>query len=216
MQDDVKKLIFGVLAVFTIVVIAWIGYVYIAGCGFSLDCSKAAVLPERTPIPTLIPAALPVVGKTAGESGVVKCQIAAVNLIGAWVKAGFPESSPFTFIDLNGSACTATYEDDVSTVFEEANLWYAGAPACITCHHADVNIALANMDLSSYEGILAGSRRSSPEASGNDILGNGNWEESLLYSQLFVNQLMPQGRPESVPAEGPVIFAGTMLEQSSQ
>jgi len=210
-QDDVKKLIYGVLIVFIIVLVVWIGFVFVVGCGFSLDCEKAAQVPVRTPIPTLIPASMPL-PQAGEEAPKVSCQIAAVNLIGAWVNAGYPENETFTFTDLNENDCIGDYDSDITPLFQDGNLWYNGAPACTTCHNPTLNKDTAAMDLSSYQGILAGSRRTSPDAEGNDILGGGVWEQSLLYSQLFIKKVMPQGRPPDVPAEGPVIFAGSLAE----
>lgn len=207
-QDDVKKLIYGVLIVFIAVVVTWVSYVIVTGCGFSLDCKKAAIIPERTPIPTLIPASMPL-PVAVNEAPKVACQITTVDLLGAWVSAGYPEKDPFSFTDINGANCTATYPEDITPLFQEGNLWYSGAPPCTTCHNSTLNQATAGMDLSSYQGILAGSRRTSADVTGNDILGGGVWENSKLYTMLFVKKLMPQGRPADVPAKGPVIFAGT-------
>jgi hypothetical protein len=64
------------------------------------------------------------------------------------------------------------------------------------------------MDLSTYEGILAGSQRASANEVGNDMLGGGDWESSRLYYML-INRLMPLGRPSDSPENGPVIYAGT-------
>ena len=208
MQDDVKNLIYAILGLFILVLVSWIGFVFIVGCGFSLDCEKGARIPDRTPIPTLIPAALPVVQRS-DEQPRVACSIAAVNLIGTWVKAGYPESESFEFTDVNGQTCTGTYPQDLRPLFTEGNLWFTGAPPCTTCHNATLNPETAGMDLSSYEGILAGSRRTSPDETGNDILGGGDWEASLLYKMLFIDKVMPQGRPPDSPAEGPTIFAGS-------
>lgn len=208
MKDDVRNLIYGVIGLFVIVLIVWIGFVFIAGCGLSLDCEKAAGVPVRTPIPTLIPAGMPAPDTAQGEVKVA-CQVTAVGLIGDWVDAGYPETESFSFSDLNGFTCTAVFAADVQPLFLEGNLWYTGAPACTTCHNSNLNAETAGMDLSTYEGILLGSRRTSPDQAGNDILGGGNWTSSLLYTQLFVTQAMPQGRPPDVPAEGPVIFAGS-------
>jgi hypothetical protein len=211
MQDDLKKLIYGGLLVFVLVLVVWIGFVIVSGCGFSLDCEKAADVPLRTPIPTLIPAALPV--QMVGEQEIkVACQITAVGLLGAWVDAGTPENDTFSFVDMNGKDCEGTYEADITSIFQEGNLWYTGAPSCTTCHNAEIGAAQANLDLSSYAGIMAGSRRTEGQAQGNDILGGGMWEESLMYQQLYVLKLMPQGRPVDSPAEGPVVFAGAEVE----
>ncbi len=174
--------------------------------------------PVTTPIPTLMAATLPAPQVGAGAAPVAaRCQISTVELIGAWVTAGSPEAAPFDFTDLKGRACTATFQDDVQRLFVEANIWYDGAPACTTCHYADVAKATQNMDLSSYAGILAGSQRANGQAKGNDILGGGLWQNALLRQmiqsqggQSTINRpLMPLGRPASVPDNGPIIFAGT-------
>ena len=209
MQDDVKKLIYTLLGLFIVVLVLWIGFVYVSGCGFSLDCEKGATLPDRTPVPTLIPASMPLF--IADSSSLkISCQITAVQLIGAWVKAGYSDTDPFTFTDINGQDCIGSFSDDVQPLFLEGNLWYSGAPACTTCHNPTLNVATAGMDLSTLAGMIAGSRRTSPDSQGNDIFGGGVWEESLLYKQLYLDRVMPQGRPPDVPAEGPIIFAGSL------
>ena len=73
------------------------------------------------------------------------------------------------------------------------------------------------MDLSSYAGIIAGSHRPNGEPKGNDILGGGNWDQALLHQMLYApngqtligRPAMPLGRPADVPANGPLVFAGT-------
>jgi len=210
MRDDVTRIIYSVLIGFLIVVVVWVGFAFIASCGFDLTCGKALPAVERTPIPTLIAATLPVAGQ--GEAAAAqgnRCQIAAVDLLGAWVDAGYPEQAAFDFTDRNGVDCTATFQKDVFPLFNESNLWYPGALACTTCHNSTLSATAAQMDLSSYAGLLAGSRRASADAQGNDILGGGVWEQSLLYTQLYVKKVMPFGRPPDVPAEGPLVFAGT-------
>jgi len=174
-------------------------------------------MPEMTPIPTLIAATLPApkVGVEAAAAA-PKCHINALNLIGAWVSAGYPEREPFNFTDAKGANCTGTFKDDVQKLFVTPNFWYDGAPACITCHYSDVAKATKNMDLSSYSGILAGSNRLNGAPKGNDILGGGNWADALLRKMLYapdgkteINRPpMPLGRPANVPAEGPLISAG--------
>ncbi|GAB4501523.1 MAG: hypothetical protein Fur0035_10650 [Anaerolineales bacterium] len=190
---------------------------YAFNCQKNNTCTGIAE-PVTTPIPTLIAATLPAPRVGAGAAPVtVKCQITAVELIGAWVSAGSPETDSFNFTDLTGRACAATFGGDVQRLFVEANIWYDGAPACTTCHYADVVKATQNMDLSSYAGILAGSQRANGEAKGKDILGGGVWQNALLRQmiqsqggQSTINRpLMPLGRPASVPDNGPILFAGT-------
>jgi len=198
-------LIFG-LPVF---LLTFITVLYLGNCGFKTDCSQVGLAPIiHTPIPTLIPATLPVpeLGGEAAASN--KCTVTARVLLAAWVSSGYPETDQFQFTDTNGATCEASYAD-LSPLFTEANLWYSGSQACVSCHHSDIATASANMDLSSYAGILAGSRRSSPEAKGNDILGGGDWEKSKLNDMLFISKKMPFGRPAgAVPEDGPTILAG--------
>jgi hypothetical protein len=209
MKKDFKNwmllLVFG-LPIFLIIFIAAL---YFGNCGFNLDCSQAALAQViHTPIPTIIPATLPVPEMGARSTNVAKCTVTAEKLLSAWISAKYPEKDPFIFTDNNGITCQATFAD-VQPLFMEANLWYSGALACASCHQSDTASASARMDLSSYTGILAGSQRASADAKGNDILGGGVWEQSKLYQMLFVLKLMPFGRPEgAVPAEGPTILAG--------
>ncbi len=183
--------------------------------GLMLVVSACARVPdtpgERTPIPPLPPATLPAPDlgvSEGGEAAALPCNIAAVDLIGAWVQAGTPETEPFDFTDAFGTACEGTFEADVLPLFTQANLWFDGALACSSCHGSDLKAAAAQLDLTSYAGILAGARRTSADAPGEDILGGGNWEGAKLY-QMLVSRAMPIGRPPDSPEKGPVIPAGT-------
>lgn len=206
-------LVFG-LPVFLIVFIAAL---YFGNCGFSGDCSKAALAPlMHTPIPTLIPATLPVAASSGEAVRTGKCTVSAETLLSAWVSTGYSETEPFAFEDVFGTPCEATFAD-VQPLFAESNLWHSGALSCASCHHADIEAASAQLDMSSYAGILAGSQRASAEATGNDILGGGNWEASMLNEQLFVLKKMPFGRPPgAVPDKGPTVLAGYPKAAQSQ
>jgi hypothetical protein len=210
MKRDFRTWILLLILILPIFFFIFIAAIYIGNCGFDTDCSQAA-LPSKihTPIPTLIPATMPAPEQAEISASVAKCSVAARSLLSVWVNAGYPEKDTFEFIDLNGQICLGTF-GDVAVVFQEANLWYPGALACINCHHEDLATASAQMDLSSYAGIIAGSRRSSPDVKGNDILGGGVWEQSLLNDQLFISKKMPFGRPEGVvPEDGPTILSGS-------
>lgn len=208
-----------------LVVIFWPGLLFMTGCGQTDSCTGLH-LPETTSIPTLRAATMPA-PKVGAEAAAARprCSIAAVDLIGAWVTAGASETEPFAFTDAKSKDCTATFIDDVQPLFVTSNLWFSGAPACTTCHFADVKKATMNMDLSSYAGIMAGSRRANGEPKGNDILAGGNWENALLHKMLYapdgkteltdpVRPAMPLGRPSTVPANGPLISAGTPLNSA--
>jgi len=213
MNKDFKAWMMGVIFGLPVFLIFFIAFLYFGNCGFNNDCSQAG-LPQiyHTPIPTIFPATLPVQGRDQVSTSSAKCLVSAEPLLSAWVNAGYPEVEPFKFIDNKGATCTATY-DEVVVLFTEANLWYSGALACVACHNADVAIASAQMDLSSYSGILAGSRRTSNSTKGNDILGNGDWQISKLHEVLFVLKQMPLGRYEgAVLDSGPVIQVGNQVE----
>jgi len=224
-MTDVRKVIYGTIIGFFMMLGLWFSIIYISSCGFTFTCHRGAALVERTPIPTLIPATLPAQSTGADAAAFNKCQIAAANLIGAWVNAGYPETDKFSFTDVNGQNCEATFNRDVQPLFLESNVWYPGSLSCSSCHYPDLATAQMNMDLSSYAGILAGSHRPNGEPKGNDILGGGVWENSILHQMLHaengqstVNRpLMPLGRSDTpnVPDDGPLIFAGRIMQDQT-
>lgn len=188
----------------------FIATLYFANCGFNSDCSQVG-LPRvlHTPIPTLIPATLPVGNRNVNAPVEGKCLVTARTLLRAWVSAGYPENDSFQFTDTYGALCEATFTVDVYPLFTDGNLWYSGSQSCASCHNAVIAKAAARMDLSSYAGILSGSQRSSQDIKGINILGGGNWDQSLLNQKLFVLKEMPLGHPASAfPDDGPAILAG--------
>ncbi len=86
--------------------------------------------------------------------------------------------------------------EEVKPLFVEANFWYSGSLSCVSCHSVDVTISPAQLDLSSYAGIMAGSRRADAESKGTDILGDGNWESSLLYEFISTDKADIPGHAE--------------------
>jgi hypothetical protein len=210
MTKDFKNWILGFAFGLPVFLLLFIAALYFGNCGFGEACGYSS-LPAiiHTPIPTLIPAGMPLPEAASGASASLKCTATARGLLSAWVDAGYPESDPFQFTDLNGAACQGAFAD-LKPLFNEGNLWYSGALGCTSCHNTTLSAASAQMDLSSYAGILAGSRRASPEANGNDILGGGSWDAAKLNEQLFILEKMPFGRPPgAVEPDGPTILAGT-------
>lgn len=63
MSDDVRRIIYGTIIGFFLVILSWLSIIYISACGLTLTCVQAAPLVIRTPIPTLIPVQLPVATK---------------------------------------------------------------------------------------------------------------------------------------------------------
>jgi hypothetical protein len=164
----------------------------------------------QTAIPTLFPAALAAPTRMVSQAGygTGECEIAALDLIAAWVKAGKPEQPGFDFLDRNGLACQGTFSSDILPLFIQPNVWYSGATACASCHNADIKTAQVNLSLIDYANILAGSHRAESTSPGQDILGNsGPFEKSKLYF-MITTHLMPVGRPPNSPDMGPNIHVG--------
>jgi mono/diheme cytochrome c family protein len=211
-MDDFRKLMYGVILAFVGVLFIWGSIVYLSACGFSFFCQRSRSVGASTPIPTLAAATLPAPDFSVNFPTIDRCKIPAVSLIGAWVSSGYSESEAFTFTDVDGLTCQATFKEDVQPIFLQANLWYPGSIPCASCHLPDLEITSAQLDLSSYAGMRMGSRRATLKTDGVDIFGGGEWEKSLLYDSLYVKKNMPLGRPPNIPAEGPIIFAGSSVQ----
>lgn len=206
-MNDVRKMIYGTIIGFFILMAGWFSLIYVSSCGFTLTCYQASPLVVRTPIPTLIPAAH--AENQGGGEGMVDfngCQVSATDLIGAWVTAGTPETESFPFNDVSGNPCEGTFSEDVQHLFVENNLWYAGSLGCSSCHNAELTEESAGLDLSSYAGILAGSNRSYEGATGRDILGDGDWESSSLHDILVVHGFAPKGHSQDAPPISPLFL----------
>jgi mono/diheme cytochrome c family protein len=63
MNDDTRRVIYGTIVAFLLFITAWLGFIYISACGFTLTCVQGTPLVVRTPIPTLIPVNLPAATK---------------------------------------------------------------------------------------------------------------------------------------------------------
>ena len=208
MNDDTRGMIYGTLVVFLIFLVVWLGFVYISACSFTLNCIQGAPLVVRTPIPTLIPPAHAQEQPEVVPAEFNSCQVAALDLIGAWVTAGHPEAEAFPFTDLNGQDCQATYED-LGPLLRDNSVWYPGSLGCTSCHNATLTDRSGGLDLSTYEALSLGSRRESESTSaGTDIFGDGNWEDSLLYEVLVNQGLAPQGHSPDVEPSNPVLYIG--------
>jgi hypothetical protein len=137
------------------------------------------------------------------------CEVSAQDLIGAWVSAGSPEKDPFPFTDTHGNPCQGTFANDIQHLFVENQLWFTGSIGCVSCHNADLTERSGGLDLSSYQGILSGAKRSYAGSKGIDILGGGKWESSALHDVLVVQGFVPAGHSKDVPPLPPVIlYAG--------
>lgn len=214
MNDDTRTLIYGTIVAFLVFISAWIGFIYISACGFTLTCVQAAPFVARTPIPTLIPREHSQAQPEATEAAEFnKCQVAATDVIAAWVSAGYSETEPFAFTDLNGQDCEATFAE-VQPLFVESSLWFPGSLGCSSCHNADLTDRSAGLDLSSYEAISLGSRRVAEATSpGTDILGDGEWENSLLHEVLVNQGLTTQGHSPDVEPPQTILYVGQVVTE---
>ncbi len=71
-MDDFRKILYGVVIGFIVVILGWVSFVTFSGCGSSLNnCNAAAQKVERTSIPTLVPATLPEQARFLGATATV-------------------------------------------------------------------------------------------------------------------------------------------------
>lgn len=209
MNDDVRKMIYGTITLFLLVVVGWLGLIYVSSCGLTLTCRQALPKVDRTPIPTLIPVQHS--ESQPGEGAVAEfnqCKVNAADLVGAWVTAGAPATESFAFSDVNGNPCEGTFSEDVHPLFVENGLWYKGAIGCVSCHNADLKERSGGLDLTTYDAILMGSGRADANAKGKDILGGGNWESSVLHTVLVTQGFASEGHSAENPPLQLVIYAG--------
>ena len=200
-MNDLRKMIYGTLIGFFLLLGVWFSIIYVSSCGFTFTCRQAGPLVERTPIPTLIPASHSEPQTETGTSEFNKCKVAASDLIGAWVTAGSPETDVYAFTDVNGKACGGTYAADVQPLFVENSSWRTGEIGCVSCHNVGSDDRNGGLDMTTYKAISA-----------SGILGNGKWEDSKLYEVLSMG-LVPDGHSADVPASNPVIYAGAVVPQ---
>ncbi|MCP4168250.1 MAG: hypothetical protein GY759_20485 [Chloroflexi bacterium] len=133
----------------------------------------------------------------------------AVDLVMAWVEAGVPETEVF-------GDYAATFTDNVLPLFAEPGVWYEDAPACTSCHHTSLENSYHEMDLSSYEGIMAGGDRLS-EPPGVPLFGQSeigaddyDWDHGKIKERLRNNR-MPPGMPFDITEanrDGPLVQVG--------
>ncbi len=180
----------------------------------SVPTNTALPAPTDTPVPTDTPEPTATPEPAEVKAPADKAQVVdftipivipdaaifAVDLLGAWVDAGAPETDAFPYTGKDGATYEATFAVDVQPLFTQPNLWYIGAPSCVSCHHANLENSYHEMDLSSYAGIMAGGDRLS-EPPGVPLLGQSEigatdyaWGSSKMRGRLRNNR-MPPGMP---------------------
>ena len=154
--------------------------------------------PTEAPTPTPPPTATqPPVALATDGNEIPQGAVKAVDLIGAWVDAGAPETDPFDYTGIDGGSYQGTFAADVLPLFTTNGLWFEGSQACTGCHFANSENSYHEMDMTSYQGImLGGDVVSAPP--GAPILGQSqvgetdyNWNDSVLKSRLMNNRMPP-------------------------
>ncbi|MBI5944346.1 MAG: hypothetical protein HY864_08260 [Chloroflexi bacterium] len=160
-----------------------------------------------------------VTGETPGAAA------KAVDVIGAWVKAGAPETDPFDYTGVDGNTYHGTFAEDILPLFSGNGVWYEGSQACTGCHFAASENSYHEMDLTTYQGVLVGadSISSPPGVSilGESAIGAGDfdWDHSKLRGRLRNNRMPPgwefdvtegnrDGLCVEVSADGAKVVAG--------
>jgi len=198
-----------VLGGFAVFMVVWLLSILLFSCGFDPICHKAEVRPLGTPISPVVSARISHSPNQNNAGKFNKCQVRAMDLLGAWVDAGSPETESFEFTDISGAPCTGTYAEDIAPLMVDSQVWFHGSLSCTTCHNSALGKESAGLNLSSYVDILAGSQRASADqATGNDIFGGGNWASSLLYQSLTQTDNVPLGHPSADRANSLIVYAG--------
>ncbi|MEN8113763.1 MAG: hypothetical protein ABFS21_05195 [Actinomycetota bacterium] len=133
---------------------------------------------------------------TACSGGAAECEVRAVPLLGAWVGAGAPNGE-FDFTATDDTACRGDFESDVLPLFTEADAWFDGSQSCTACHYAISEDSYHEMDLTTYEGVMAGADalEDPPGVSlfGESAPGAGDfdWGHSKMRARLRNNRMPP-------------------------
>ena len=125
--DDLRKITYGVLIGFVLMLVAWVSYLTLRGCGSGSDCAGAVPTAVRTSIPTLVPATQPALvllfgAATAIPSPVEGGTTAATAVTAESVPRPSNPGGPGQAVSLTGNAAVG------KTVFE-AN--------CQICHNVE-------------------------------------------------------------------------------
>ncbi len=172
--------------------------VVLAGCAGS-----PTLPPFGTPLPTQTQVPPPETGgQQPFDSEVLTSTIPgdaakAVDLIGAWVEAGVPETDPFEYTGFDGGTYKGNFEEDILPLFTQNGVWHEGTQACSGCHFGNTENSYHEMNLTTYEGILTGADSLSAPP-GVSILGASavgetdfDWDHSKLRGRLRNNRMPP-------------------------
>jgi mono/diheme cytochrome c family protein len=121
-MDDFKKITYSVLGGFAVLMVVWLGFIFVNSCGLDVTCQKGAAPIYGTPIPTLIPATLPAPTRFIPKPAIVEAETTIVPPL-AGETSDVPQPSnpggPGEAVNLTGDATVG------------AQLF---ATNCVSCH----------------------------------------------------------------------------------
>lgn len=130
-MDDFRRIFYGVIIGFMLMILLWVSFLAFRGCGSSLSCPGAAPTAIHTSIPTLIPATEPAVNRLLGAAAPAGTQVAAGPTASGTQKEPEPTEEGAHPSNPGGPGQAVTLKGDATAgqqVFS-AN--------CAVCHAAD-------------------------------------------------------------------------------
>jgi mono/diheme cytochrome c family protein len=140
--DDLRRITYGVLIGFVLMLVVWISYLTLRGCGSGANCAGAVPTAVRTSIPTLVPATQPALVRALGAATAIP--VAAGG--DAQAAPAVPTESVPRPSNPGGPGAAVNLAGDIGagkTVFE-AN--------CQTCHNVEGRGG--NLNLGSTDGTI--------------------------------------------------------------
>ena len=113
-MDDFRKIFYGVIIGFIVVIVGWVSFVTLSGCGFSLNnCNASVPIVSRTSIPSLVPATLPISTHLAVPTatcfvGLVPTQIALASSAPTNFLSSSATGTPPSGVSGNATSVTST------------------------------------------------------------------------------------------------------------
>jgi S-disulfanyl-L-cysteine oxidoreductase SoxD len=101
-MDDFRKIIYGVIVGFILMLVLWLSFLDLTGCGFSFNCAAAYPKIQRTSIPTLIPATLPIPTRMLNAAAAVTSNTSVPASGGTGIARPSNPGGPGAAINLKG------------------------------------------------------------------------------------------------------------------
>jgi len=92
MSSDVRKIIYGTLLAFLLVIGLWIGFLFTVACGGTFGCTRGDATPVRTSVATLPAATLPSPGSAGAGSGEIPVAATLIESAAGGVEVARPSN----------------------------------------------------------------------------------------------------------------------------